>query len=299
MSTFQAGLMAEQRDMIDLKNVSFRYGHAGKPLFQNLDLQLPAGTICGMLGANGAGKSTLLKLLAGLSFPQQGRCEVLGHAPGERSPEFLADIFLLPEDIFVPAVTPATYARRYGSFYPRFDSTTYDKLLADFALPSDRKLTEYSYGQKKKFLLAFGIATNARLLLMDEPTNGLDIPGKSQFRRALINHFAPERSFLISTHQVHDLQGLIDSVMVIAEGNVLLHATMDELTSRLHVQLEAQAPEDALYVEETLEGFRVVRENRSGAEVDLDLELLFGLVTSASESVRQLLTGARPMGARS
>jgi ABC-2 type transport system ATP-binding protein len=284
--------------VIDIKALGFSYRNTGRPLFSGLDLQLPAGTICGMLGANGAGKSTLLKLLAGLSFPQQGSCKVLGHVPAERQPGFLADIFLLPEEIFVAPVTPAIYARRYGSLYPRFDRPTYDKLLADLALPADRKLTEYSYGQKKKFLLAFGIATNARLLIMDEPTNGLDIPGKSHFRRALINHFTPDRSFLISTHQVHELQGLIDSVMIVAEGRILLHSTMDALAARLQVQLEPQAPDDALYVEETLEGYRVIRENSSGIEADLDLELLFGFVTSSDTRVRQLLGGSARAGAR-
>lgn len=276
--------------MIELKELGFRYGRAEKPLFQGLDLQLPAGTICGMLGSNGAGKSSLLRLLAGLSFPQQGSCRVLGFVPGERSPAFLSDIFLLSEEIFVPPVMPAIYARRYASFYPRFDQAVYDELLADFELPTDRKLSAYSYGQKKKFLLAFGLASNARLLIMDEPTNGLDIPGKSQFRRALISHFAPERSFLISTHQVHDLEGLIDSVMIIADGNILLHATMDALTARLQVELEQHAPEDALYVEETLEGYRVVRENSSGVDGNLSLELLFGLATSASARLRQVLS---------
>ncbi len=275
--------------MIELKELGFRYGQAGKPLFQGLDLQLPAGTICGMLGANGAGKSSLLRLLAGLSFPQQGSCRVLGFVPGERLPAFLSDIFLLPEEIFVPPVTPAVYAHRYAGFYARFDRSTYEKLLADFELPADRKLSAYSYGQKKKFLLAFGIASNARLLIMDEPTNGLDIPGKNHFRRALINHFAPERSFLISTHQVHDLEGLIDSVMIIADGHILLHATLDELTARLQVDVEPQVPEDALYVEESLQGYRVVRENSSGVEGNLSLELLFGLATSATARLQQVL----------
>ncbi len=186
----------------------------------------------------------------------------------------------------------AVYARRYGSFYPRFDRATYDKLLADFQLPTDRKLTELSYGQKKKLLLAFGIATNARLLILDEPTNGLDIPGKQLVRRALINHFAPDRSVLISTHQVHDLEGLIDSVMIVADGTILLHATLDTLTTRLQVQLEDEAPDDALYVEERLEGYRVVRENSAGMAGDLDLELLFGLATSGR---RPVATGARAM----
>jgi ABC-2 type transport system ATP-binding protein len=280
--------------MIDLKDLGFRYQRAGSGLFEHLNLQLPAGTICGLLGANGAGKSTLLKLLAGLSFPQQGSCQVLGYAPGERLPEFLSEIFLLPEEIFVPQVTAAVYALRHGSLYPRFDQATFDRLLADFALPIDRNLATYSYGQKKKFLLAFGLATNARLVILDEPTNGLDIPGKSHFRRALINHFSPERSFIISTHQVHDLQGLIDSVMIIAEGNILLHAPLEILSARLQVEVLQQRPADALYVDETLGGYRVVRENSSGDEADLDLELLFNLACSTDPRVRQLLAGARP-----
>jgi ABC-2 type transport system ATP-binding protein len=284
--------------MIDIKNLGFGYGHTGTPLFQDLSVHLSAGTICGMLGANGAGKSTLLKLLAGLIFPGQGRCEVLGYAPGDRLPEFLADIFLLPEEIFVAPVTPATYARRYGALYPRFDHQAYDKLLGDFALPIDRKVTTFSYGQKKKFLLAFGIATNARLLIMDEPTNGLDIPGKSEFRRALIGHFTPERSILISTHQVHDLQGLIDSVIVIAGGRILLNSTLDALTTRLQMQLEQRVPDDALYAHETLEGFRVIRENTSGIEAELDLETLFGFATTGSTRLQQVLAGAQA-GARS
>jgi ABC-2 type transport system ATP-binding protein len=274
--------------MIELKELGFGYGR-GKPLFQGLGLQLPAGTICGMLGANGAGKSSLLRLLAGLSFPQRGSCRVLGFVPGEREPAFLSDLFLLPEEIFVPPVTAAVYAHRYADFYPRFDRAAYEKLLADFELPTDRKLAAYSHGQKKKFLLAFGIASNARLLIMDEPTNGLDIPGKSHFRRALISHFAPERSFLIATHQAHDLEGLIDSVLIIADGSILLHAPLDQLTSRLQVEIEQRLPDDALYFEESLEGYRVVRENSSGVEGRLDLELLYGVATSASARLRQVL----------
>lgn len=281
--------------MIKLTDLGFAYSKRQPPLFQDLNLDLPAGTICGMLGANGAGKSTLLKLLAGLSFPQQGHCEVLGFTPSQRRPDFLADIFLLPEEIDMLPITASVYVQRYGLLYPRFDAALFHKLMADFSLSTDRKLTSFSYGQKKKFLLAFGIATHASLLIMDEPTNGLDIPGKNEFRRAIINHFSAERSFIISTHQVHDLQGLIDSVMIIAEGRILLHQTLDVLNSRLQVQLEPERPDDALYVEESLEGFRVIRANGTGLESNVDLALLFGLVTSQNAKARELfaLEGGR------
>jgi ABC-2 type transport system ATP-binding protein len=274
--------------MITTKQLGFAYSRKGKPLFDGLDLELPAGTICGMLGANGAGKSTLLKILAGLIFPQQGSCAVFGHTPGERLPTFLADIFLLPEEIYTPALTAHQYASLYGSLYPRFDRSQFFALLNEFALPVDRKANQMSLGQKKKFLLAFGIATNTRLLIMDEPTNGLDIPSKSQFRKVLINHFDPSRSFVISTHQVHDLQSLIDSVLVIAEGKILLHASLETVAQKLSVDVEHQSPHGALFHEQTLEGYRVLRENTSGVDSGVDLSLLFGFVTGHKAQAQAL-----------
>ena len=274
--------------MIDIQNLGFRYRKRGPALFSNLNLQLPAGTLCGLLGANGAGKSTLLKLMSGLSFPQAGRCAVLGHDPTHRDPDMLADIFLLPEEFQLPAVEAAVYARRFGALYSRFDAALFERLLGELQTPRQQKLNTLSQGQKKKFMLAFGLATQARLLILDEPTNGLDIPSKSQFRRLLIDHFDPERSFLISTHQVHDLQGLIDSVMVLAQGQILLHETVEALESRLQITIEQESPRDALYVEKSLEGFKVIRENHGEQESRLDLELMFGLVTTGPGKVREI-----------
>ncbi len=159
---------------------------------------------------------------------------------------------------------------------------------ANCRCPRQQKLHTLSQGQKKKFLLAFGLATQARLLILDEPTNGLDIPGKSQFRRVLIDHFVPERSFLISTHQVHDLQGLIDSVMVLAHGEILLHETVEALESQLRISVEPMEPIEALYAEKSLDGFKVIRRCEGEQESRLDLELMFGLITSGSAKVREL-----------
>ena len=284
--------------MITTKQLGFSYSRKAPPLFDGLNLELPAGTICGMLGANGAGKSTLLKIMAGLIFPKRGSCEVLGFTPAQRLPAFLADIFLLPEELHVPALNAQQYATLYGSLYPRFDRAQFFALLNEFMLPLDRKANTFSHGQKKKFLLAFGIATNTRLLIMDEPTNGLDIPSKSQFRKVLINHFDSARSFIISTHQVHDLQSLIDSVLIIAEGKILLHETLDVIATRLCVDLEHSRPTDALFAEQTLEGWRVLRENHTGVESSVDLSLLFGLVTNERARASSVFDGAPAVGAR-
>ena len=175
--------------MIDVQNLGFRYKRRGNPLFANLNLHLPAGTLCGLLGANGAGKSTLLKILAGLSFPQQGRCKVLGHEPGERLPEFLADIFLLPEEFQLPAIEAVRLRSTLRHAVSALRSRTVRAAAHRTAVPRPQKLNTLSQGQKKKVLLAFGLATQARLMILDEPTNGLDIPSKAQFRRLLIDHF--------------------------------------------------------------------------------------------------------------
>jgi ABC-2 type transport system ATP-binding protein len=214
---------------------------------------------------------------------------VLGHEPRRRAPQFLADVFLLPEEFQLPALLPATYAKRYGSLYPRFDHALLLALLGELQIPQEQKLATLSQGQKKKFLLAFGLATQARLVILDEPTNGLDIPSKSQFRRLLIDQFSPERSFLISTHQSYDLQGLIDSVMVLSQGEILLHETVETLESQLQMSIEPRQPVDALYSERALDGFKVLRRNHSGEGSRLDLEMLFGLAVTGPASIRALL----------
>jgi ABC-2 type transport system ATP-binding protein len=276
--------------MIALNKLNFSYPKAG-PLFDRLDLELKAGTICGMLGPNGAGKSTLLKILAGLLCPASGTCRVHDFTPSERQPAFLADLFLLPEEIFVPALTADVYERRYSLFYPRYDANIFSALMTEFALPRNKTLNTLSHGQKKKFLLAFGIATNTRLLILDEPSNGLDIPSKTQFRKVLLSHFSEDRSFIISTHQVHDLEGLIDSVMIISDGSILLHEDLDTIGARITVGREKAPAGDALYYEESLEGFAVVRVNDTNIESRVDLGLLFGFVTSDTTKARQLISG--------
>lgn len=277
--------------MIAINDLNFSYPKSDQPLFDHLDLNVPSGTICGMLGPNGSGKSTLLKIMAGMLFPDGGACRVLEFNPPDRLPAFLSDIFMLPEDLYVPPLTADEFERYYAGFYPKYDGRILNNLLLEFELAKNKKLTTFSQGQKKKFLLAFGIATNTRLLIMDEPSNGLDIPSKGQFRRMLVSHFTEERSFIISTHQVHDLEGLIDSVMIISKGKILLNENLDNIGSKLTVGREHSKPDDALYFEESLEGYEVVRENDTGMESRVDLGLLFGFVTHDTDRARQLIQG--------
>lgn len=274
--------------MIEIKTLSFSYGR--NALFSQLNLSLPSGNICGLLGKNGAGKTTLLKLLAGLLFPQAGETIISGERPAHRSPSFLQELILLPEEFSVPPVSAVQYQRLYAPFYPRFSSQLFFDYLKEFELEPDQNLDHSSFGQKKKFLLAFGLATDCRLILLDEPTNGLDIPSKRQFRRALASVLAEDRLFIIATHQARDLESLIDPVVILDEGQVIFNHSLEEISKRLTVRMQAKSPglSEDIYSEKTLEGYLVVAENTTDEETHMDLELLFNAVIQNRETVSSL-----------
>lgn len=278
--------------MIQMKNLSFHYGKLKEGqsggLFHNINLSIPEGHIYGLLGKNGAGKSTLLKLLTGLVFPHSGECQVIGYQSSKREPDFLSEIYLIPEEFYVPNVSGEVYVKMYAPFYPRFNHSRFEELVQEFELPFNQKLNQYSLGQKKKFLIAFGIATETKLLILDEPTNGLDIPSKSQFRRMLASSIYDNRIFIISTHQVHDLENLIDAIVILNQGKIIFHQQLDSIAQRLLVSLEHRKPEDALYYEQVLGGYAVMRENHGQDESKIDLELLFNAVTTKQAPISQI-----------
>jgi ABC-2 type transport system ATP-binding protein len=276
--------------MITMKDLCFGYGK--EPLFTGLDLALEAGSIYGLLGKNGAGKTTLLKLIAGLRRAQSGLCRALGSNPSRRPPSLLEEIYFIPEEFATPPLSIESYVAIYAPFYPRFDRALFEDCRREFALSSTKKLTGFSYGQKKKFLLAFGIASGCRLLLLDEPTNGLDIPSKSQFRRLLASAVSEERLILISTHQVRDMENLIDPIIILDEGRIIYNRSLEETAKHITIRIEQQAPDPAadtlLYSAAVLGGYVAVRENREDEESGIDLETLFNAVTANSEGVAAL-----------
>lgn len=279
--------------MINIKNLIFGYGRNN--LFNNLDLSLTPGGISGLLGKNGAGKTTLLKLMAGLLFPTEGELNILAHNPGDRSPDFLKDLFFLPEEFDLPNLTPELYSKLYAPFYPAFDSEKYKKYLSEFELPIGIKFKDLSFGQKKKFLISFGFATGSRFMLLDEPTNGLDIPSKTQFRRALASEANDDSVIIISTHQVRDLENLIDPIIILDEGQIIFNQSTEEINHRLSVSLESDPPESesVLYMEKTLNGYMAVTENTTSEESNINFETLFSTVMANREKILSVFGGER------
>ncbi len=275
--------------MIKLNDLSFHYGKKA-PLFHSLNLELPAGNIYGLLGKNGAGKTTLLKLISGLKFPKSGTAEVMGFEPKERVPDFLADLFFIPEELYVPNMKINSFVNMYAPFYPKFDRNQFLVHLTEFEIPLDSNMTELSYGQKKKVLLSFGLATNCKLLILDEPTNGLDIPSKSQFRSLLARNVGEDQVVIISTHQVRDMANLIDPIVILEKGEIIFQKALEEITQRLHFQLvpSMEEPEGALYAERVPGGWLTVSKNDSGTESEMDIEVLFNAVVTKRHEINDL-----------
>lgn len=214
--------------MLEISNISFQYGNGPKVL-DNFSLTLNEGGVYGLLGKNGTGKSTLLYLIMGLLRPKQGTVCYNGSPTFLRRPEALEDMFIVPEEYNLPALPLQKYIETIKPFYPRFDEELLHRCLDMFEMPADVNLGALSMGQKKKVYMCVALATRTRLLLMDEPTNGLDIPSKSQFRKVIAGSMDPEQIIVISTHQVRDVELLLDHVTMIENNRVLLNAKMDTL----------------------------------------------------------------------
>jgi len=276
--------------MIEVQNLSFTYSKKKKGIFNDLSLSMEGGHIYGLLGKNGAGKTTLLKLIAGLRFPQLGSCKVLGMESKKRNAVMLEDIYFLTEEIWLPDTNIEDYLKMYAGAYPKFDTTIFDKCLREFEINISDKLKNMSFGQKKKVAISFALATQCKILIMDEPTNGLDIPSKGQFRKLAAEIITDDRCMVLSTHQVRDLESLIDRIIILDESRILLNQTTDAICDKLLFKtlMSIENQPGMLYSEFTPKGFLAVFNNKDQADSKLDLEVLFNFATQQPAVITQL-----------
>lgn len=281
--------------MIQLQNINFSYSK-DRMLFNDLNLSLEGGHVYGLFGKNGAGKTTLLKIMSGLRFIQSGNVTTLGENAALRKAEMMKDIYFLQEEVFVPALSIRNFVKCYAPFYENFDKEQFEEYLHLFEIESqDDKLTALSHGQRKKVIISFALATNTKILLMDEPTNGLDIPSKAAFRKIMSMAANDERLILISTHQVRDLHSLIDAVVILDNGHILLNAMAEEITDKLCFKIldENGTDEPILYREDNIRGDIVVTENIHHIETNLDIELLFNAVMMNKNRINELFNAQK------
>jgi len=260
--------------MIDIQNLSFSY--KGNSLYENLTVSFKRGHIYGLLGKNGSGKTTLLSLITGALFPKKGSLQTLESYPKNRDASMLSEIFYLPENFILPELSTKNYIKLYSFFYPNFRYEQFKEYCKIFEVKETKKLQSLSMGQQKKFLIAFGLACNCKLNLLDEPTNGLDIPSKSIFRRLITSCINEENTFIISTHQVKDIENIIDHVCIIEDGQLALDHSLDVINNAIYMGIEEGVDNTEIYSEPLALGqYSVVKENINQQHSPIDLELLF------------------------
>ena len=278
--------------MLEINNLHFGYSK-NKPLFKGLNLELRDGHVYGLFGKNGAGKSTLLKNMTGLAFPSKGQCLLDGINVSTRPVTVLEDLFFIAEEIFVPALTPVEFVKNTAGFYPKFDETSFYQYLKLLEVDQQGNMSRQSYGQQKKALIAFGLATNAKLMIMDEPTNGLDIPSKMQFRTLIASVQTENRCIVISTHQVRDLETLIDTMLVLHNGEIVVNKSLDELGEKLSFKIYSNTTEiTALYQEENIRGKYAILPNSAKEFSKVDIELLFNGIIGGNPSLLRILNAS-------
>jgi ABC-2 type transport system ATP-binding protein len=275
--------------MIKINQLSFGYSK-NKLLYQNLNLALKPGRIYGLFGKNGAGKSTLLGNISGLLKPTEGSILINNQQPFERKPSFLNDFFLIPEEVYLPSISLKTFLGLNACFYPKFSYDEFRKHLEELDLQEINQLKSLSMGEQKKVIIAFALACNTSVLILDEPTNGLDIPSKTQFRKLIANAVSDEKTIIISTHQVRDLETLIDEVIIIEKGQVLVQHSIEEIAEKLVFKtIPHSSQEEFLYGTETLQGKSIVQENRFEEQSKVNLELLFSATIENPAKIQEIM----------
>ena len=270
--------------MITIKDLGFAYGE--KAVLKNITMDLHEGHIYGLLGENGVGKTTLLTLLCGLKKPSAGTIETDGQHPFDRQPSFLSDQYYLSDEVPAMNMKAAEYAMTYGKFWEGFDMDKFVEVMGVLENDPQQKMNQMSFGQLKKTYIAFALACNTKYLFMDEPTNGLDIPSKAQFRKAVTKYTREDSVILISTHQVRDLENIIDPIIILDRQDVLLNATLEEISEKLYFDYSTDKIDGALYSEMIPGGNIQVTLNQTGEDSKINIEALFNTVHQHKELIK-------------
>lgn len=258
--------------MIEIKDFGYKYRKGSVQVFDGFNLRLEDGRVYGLLGRNGVGKSTLIYAIMGLLQPRTGYVTIDGIPAKERYAELLRECFLVPEEFELPSCTLEQYIKYAAPFYPNFSHEDMRRNLLLFNMEGNPNLKALSMGQKKKIFMCFALACNTKYLIMDEPSNGLDIPSKEQFRQLVKRGMRPDRTIIISTHQVGDVESLLEEVVILERNRILLKQPVRRICEVLKFGVNDENP---LYRQEFAGGYFTITRNETGEMSPIRLELLF------------------------
>lgn len=274
--------------MIEIKDLAFSYGKT--PVLKSITTTLEEGRIYGLLGENGVGKTTLLTLLCGLKKVCSGSISTDGENPFDRTPTLLQNQFYLPDEVLPVSMKAECFAKERGAFWPNYDHSKFLEIMKEFENDPSKKMNQMSAGQLKKTYISLALACGCKYIFMDEPTNGLDIPSKTQFRSAIMKYTSDDSTIVISTHQVRDLENIIDPIIILDRQDVLLNASVEEITSRLFFDYGTQLHPESLYSEQLPGGFIQVYPNTTGKDSKINVEALFNAVHKNKELIKGIFS---------
>lgn len=274
--------------MIEIKDLAFSYGKT--TILKSITTTLEEGRIYGLLGENGVGKTTLLTLLCGLKKVCSGSITTDGENPFDRTPTLLQNQFYLPDEVLPVAMKAECFAKERGAFWPDYDHSKFLEIMKEFENDPAKKMNQMSAGQLKKTYISLALACGCKYIFMDEPTNGLDIPSKTQFRSAIMKYTSDDSTIVISTHQVRDLENIIDPIIILDRQDVLLNASVEEITSKLYFDYGTQLHPESLYSEQLPGGFIQVYPNTTGEDSKINVEALFNAVHKNKELIKGMFS---------
>lgn len=277
--------------MIKINNLAFSYGPV--EVLRNISMEIEPGKIYGLLGENGVGKTTLLTLLSGLKKAAAGMIDIDGYDPYKRDPGFLSRLYYLPDEVAPQNDRAADWARYKGRFWPGFSMEKFNGIMEIFENDASKKMNAMSSGQLKKTYISFALACGTKYLFLDEPTNALDIPSKAQFRTAILKYTADDATIVISTHQVRDLEDIIDPIIILDRQDVLLNASVEEIASKLYFDYSTTLNPASLYSEQLPGGFIQVYPNTEEKDCKVNVEALFNTVHKNKELIKGLFSNGQ------
>lgn len=220
--------------MIQISNLTINYGK--NLVFNNLSLSLEKGQIVGLVGPNGSGKSTLLRILAGLERDYKGEVLLNNESPSERTKDivsFQADRLALNEKYKLSEVI-----KIYEDFFEDFDTEKLLKLISDFSLAQNMRISEMSKGMRDKVQIALSLSRNAKIYLLDEPMSGVDPSARRKILKTIVDNLNEDSLLIISTHLISQIEPILDRAVFIGNGQVLVNDTVDEIRTKENMGVE-------------------------------------------------------------
>lgn len=264
--------------MILCENLNYTYNNGRHALVDVNAVILPGLHL--LMGENGAGKTTLLHAIAGLLFPQTGRCTLDDVDVARREPSTMSRIFFLADNMLWPAATINELVATHACFFPSFDETLLRSNLKAMDLTGAEKLRTLSLGNRKKAAIAYALSLRTDVLLLDEPANGLDITGKKALQKILMQSMTDTQTVIVSTHTVWDLKNLFESVMMVRRGRLVLNAPIYSILDKLAFVFTPAPVPGALYAEEEIGGYRSIVPNDGTIESDINFTALYSALSS-------------------